>query len=118
MASTRNKNTTQDYKLEKRKIFNSENYIINNDYALSNRTRLPDFGLNMPHMPRDKLANNAVNIESALFGIGSTNLVEPQQPVHPEIIDNGFDKSILDKLPLIVPDPLQHNKNDRPYFLP
>ena len=45
-------------------------------------------------MPRDKLAHNSVNIESSLFGIGSSNL-EPQQPVNPEIIQNNFGESIV-----------------------
>ena len=30
-------------------------------------------------------SNNPVAIESSLFGIGSTNLVDPQRPVKPEL---------------------------------
>ena len=33
------------------------------------------------HMSREQLSYNPVEIGSALFGIGSTNLVKPQQPV-------------------------------------
>lgn len=118
MTSTRNKNTTQDYTLERKKTYTTEEYIFNNDYAVSNKTRLPDFGLNMPSLPRDKLANNSVNIESSLFGIGSSNLEKPQVPVNPEIIANTFGESIINKKPLYIPEPFNLNSNQRPYFLP
>tara|TARA_B100000035_G_scaffold300341_2_gene295915 strand:+ start:2181 stop:2537 length:357 start_codon:yes stop_codon:yes gene_type:complete len=118
MTSTRNKNTKQDYILEKKKMFNREEYLFNENFALSNKTNFPDFGLNMPAMPRDKLAHNSVNIESSLFGIGSSNLEEPQQPVNPEIIQNNFGESIVKRNPLYVPQPLNFNPNERPYFLP
>ena len=99
-------------------MFNREEYLFNENFALSNKTNFPDFGLNMPAMPRDKLAHNSVNIESSLFGIGSSNLEEPQQPVNPEIIQNNFGESIVKRNPLYVPQPLNFNPNERPYFLP
>ena len=118
MTSTRNKNTPQDYNLERKKIFNAKEYIFSEDYAISNKTNFPDFGLNMPPMPRDKLANNSVNIESSLFGIGSSNLETPKPPVVPEIISNTFGESIVKKTPLYVPEPFQFDSKQRPYFLP
>jgi hypothetical protein len=62
------------------------------------------------------LAYNACDIESQLFGIGSTNLVNPASPVKP---DYKYIQSlnIIDKLPVIIPEPLVIEKNQRPYFM-
>ena len=38
-------------------------------------------GITPSHMPREAFSKNSVEIESSLFGINSTNLVNPQQPI-------------------------------------
>ena len=41
--------------------------------------------MNHSSMARDALSGNAIDTESQLFGIGSTNLVEPQMPIRPDV---------------------------------
>ena len=36
-------------------------------------------------MPLENLSSNGVDVESALFGINSTNLVNPQAPVNANV---------------------------------
>ena len=51
--------------------------------CISDNTLFPCMGINMPMMTNgynnNILSNNASDIESALFGIGSTNLVQPKK---------------------------------------
>ena len=83
MASTRLKNSSLAYKREQyeyTKSFNNRNYV---GKILHNNPYLPDLGINAPRMVSGQihniLSNNGLDVESALFGIGSTNLVNPKQ---------------------------------------
>ena len=68
-------------------------------------------------MPRDTLSNNPVEIESALFGINSTNLVEPQPPVKAQLKSIPV-KQFFQRTPLIMPKPLVIEHNQRPFPIP
>ena len=76
MTSTRNKNSLGDYTLE-----NNENmYALQNftfDGRIYSTNLLPGNGLLPCSMPLSILSNNQADIETNLFGIGSTNLVFP-----------------------------------------
>tara|TARA_Y100000992_G_C21041170_1_gene384995 strand:- start:5 stop:364 length:360 start_codon:yes stop_codon:yes gene_type:complete len=115
MASTRNINSTRDYSCQQR-IFNdinNYNTFENSAYGVAHQTNLPDLGFNGASIPREKLSNNAIDIESQLFGIGSTNLVTPKTPVLPDL--NCIQhKKIIDKVPFVMPNPLVIEKNQRP----
>jgi hypothetical protein len=83
MASTRLKNSELTYKREQgsyKKSFRNINYV---GKLLNENTYLPDLGINAPRMMNginhNILSNNGADIESALFGIGSTNLVQPKK---------------------------------------
>lgn len=85
MASTHLKNSTMTYKSEqlaKHRIFDNKIY---NGKILHNKNYFPGLGINAPHIGNginnNVLSNNGADIESALFGIGSTNLVQPKAPV-------------------------------------
>ena len=56
-------------------------------------------------MASEQLSNNSCDIESQLFGIGSTNLVTPLQPVVPEIKPLQS-LAIMNKTPVIIPGDL------------
>ena len=116
MASTRNKNMPGDYKLEQCQYSSASNYELykNSQYGKAYKDALPCLGFNPSQMPRETFAYNALEIESALFGINATNLVNPQPPVTPEM------KSIptikyFNTVPLFMPAPLVIENAQRPY---
>lgn len=115
MASTRNKNTHGDYCLEKRAFDQQIHYTTNREYAFAPRTMNPGAGLLQGQLPDSSLSGNPNDIESFLFGIGSTNLVEPQAPVKPELKQLP-ELSIVDrKVPLIMPKQFIVDENQRPF---
>jgi len=119
MASTRNKNTPGNYCLEQREYKNSEQYTLypNSQYGSAYNTRLPGNGLNPAQIPWNKLSYNAPDIESFLFGINSTNLVNPAPCLVPELAKLNS-ANIYDKAPVYIPEPLVVEKNQRPYPIP
>jgi hypothetical protein len=76
---------------------------------------IPCMGIIPSHMPREAFSRNSVDIESALFGINSTNLVETQKPVVPQITRLP-EVSFFGRMQLIMPDPLVVEKFQRPFF--
>ena len=117
MASTRNKNTSLDYKLEAavNKNLQQHNLYINSSYGRPTSVCIPAVGYTPSHMGRESLANNPVDIESALYGIGSTNLVNPMQPVNPSIKTLDFKDFFYRPDQVILPYPLVHDHNQRPF---
>lgn len=119
MASTRNNNTQGNYYLEQREFRQSENYTLyeNSQYGAAYLTRLPGNGLNPAQIPWNKLSNNAVEIESFLLGINSTNLVKPEPPLIAQL--NHLDSAnIFIKDPVLLPEPLVVLKSQRPFPAP
>lgn len=116
MASTRNHNTPGDYKMEMDMYKNNFNYLTDkeNMYGVPKDTFFAGNGLLMGKIASEKLANNYCDIESKLFGIGSTNLVEPIPDIIPEI--NSFKYlSIMKPMKMVMPKPLNIEDNQRPY---
>ena len=116
MTSTRNKNTSLDYTLEQSKNKDFENHYL---YLHSSSGRptsecMPSIGYITSHMSRDALANNPIDIESALYGIGSSNLVKPQEPVVPSIRTMEFKEFFERPKSVIMPYPMIYNNNQRP----
>jgi hypothetical protein len=119
MASTRNNNTPNDYCLQQRGYNESRNYL---DYQFASTGRayknaLPEMGINPSHMPRDAFSKNSIDIETALLGIGSTNLVNPQAQITPNLTILP-EVSYFDKLQNLMPEPLVIEKNQRPFPIP
>ena len=119
MASTRNKNTSGNYCLEQREFAESSGYTLypNSQYGAAYNTRLAGNGLNPGQIPWNKLSYNAPDIESFLFGVNSTNLVNPAPIFVPELakIDSII---IFEKGPIFIPEPLVIQKNQRPLPIP
>ena len=68
-------------------------------------------------MPREAFSHNSVEIESSLFGINATNLVNPQAPVQPKLKQLP-EKSFFERLPMYMPEPLVVERNQRPFPTP
>jgi len=115
MASTRNKNTPGDYLFEQRINNNISNYSTYEHAAQGKpvQSHLPGNGLLIGRMAREHLSTNYCDIENELFGIGSTNLVNPQPKCVPEI-KQLQSLNVIDKLPVFLPEPLILEPNQRP----
>ena len=116
MASTRNKNMPSDYCLQQRSFTLASNYTgyQHSSYGAPNNVAIPCVGITPSHMSYDAFSQNGIEIESRLRGINSTNLVNPQQPVTPQLLPLQF-KSFFSRIPLIMPEPLRIEGNQRPY---
>jgi hypothetical protein len=119
MASTRNHNTPGNYCLQQRSYTESRNYLINKDspHAAAYDTRLPGNGLLPGQVPWTQLSYNAADIESFLYGIGSTNLVDPKPCFTPEL-KRLQSANIFEKGPTYMPEPLAVSKTQRPFPIP
>ena len=119
MASTRNRNTPGNYSLEQREYKQFENYTLypNSQYGAAYNTRLPGNGLMPAQIPWNKLSYNAADTESFLFGINSTNLVNPAPCFKPEIVQLGC-ANIYESKQTLIPEPLVIEKNQRPFPIP
>ena len=119
MASTRNLNTPGNYNLEQRQYRDMETYTLypNSQYGAAYSTMLPGNGVNPGQVPWNKLSNNAVQIESFLFGINSTNLVNPAPCFHPELAKLES-VNIFKKEATFIPEPLVIRKDQRPFPVP
>ena len=119
MTSTRNNNTQGDYNLQQKSYSLARQYTSYkySQYGHTPTPAIPCVGYTPSHMPRDTLSNNPVEIESALFGINSTNLVVPQQPVKPQLKTIPM-KQFFQRTPMIMPKPLVMEHNQRPFPIP
>ena len=117
MASTRNKNTASDYSIQQKSYKLSKNYVMSTNKRLSNNTALPELGVFANHIPNTELSHNPTDIESSLFGINSTNLVEPQPKVIPQFKQMPTVK-FYDRVPLIKNQPYTVKTNNRPFPVP
>lgn len=118
MASTRNKNTPGDYYVQQKSYIQQVQYSTNREYAIASPTLLAGSGLIQGRVPDTELAGNPNDIESFLFGIGSTNLVNPQAPVKPDIKKLNTLSIVDRKVPLIMPRDLIIEGDQRPFPVP
>lgn len=116
MASTRNKNTVSDYRIEQKALLEEAGWYTAKERRYAYQTRMPQTGINVGHMPNDVLAHNATDIESRLYGIGLSNLVEMPKPVVPEPIKQNYQEETFYYRPehTWIPEPLIVEKKQRP----
>jgi hypothetical protein len=116
MASTRNKNSPGDYKLEQNINTHIDQYktMRSSTYAFENY--LAGDGLLVGKTPRETLCANYCDVESELFGIGTTNLVKPKEPVVPSF-NPVQSLNVIDRIPVIIPQPLVVENGQRPMYL-
>ena len=119
MASTRNRNTPGNYCLKEKEYFNAQYYALypNSQYGKAYETNFPGVGFLPAQIPGNQLSDNAADIESFLFGINSTNLVNPAPVFIPEIKTiNSI--NLFKRDPTFLPEPLVIQKNQRPFPIP
>lgn len=116
MASTRNKNTPGNYCLEMKQYDNNEqrNLYKYGAYGYAYDTKLPGLGFGPVNLPYDCLSHNAIDTESFLYGINSTNLVNPVREFTPEFKHVPV-LNLVKKRDIIMPIPLAVSKNNRPF---
>lgn len=119
MSSTRNKNMKSDYCLQQRNnlLVNNYNLYENSQYGSAYKPSIPCLGITPSHMPRNTLSSNPVDIESSLFGINSSNLVQENKPVKPQLKNIPY-SNYFERIELIMPKPLVVEKNQRPFPIP
>lgn len=119
MASTKSNNCPANYYLEQQQYSLMKKYQLyqNGSNGSAYNPAIPTLGYTPSHMDRNIFSHNPVEIESALFGINANNLVNPQQPVVPQLKNIQF-KSYFDTLPLIMPKPLMLETEQRPFPIP
>ena len=116
MASTRNKNTYGNYALEQKQYSQNAQYTLyaNSQYGEAYNTCLAGNGLNPGQMPWTTMSNNAPDIETFLFGINSTNLVNPAPSLTPEL-KCLQQTHVFKSSPIIMPIPQAIPKYQRPF---
>ena len=118
MASTRNKNTPGNYCLDQKQNTQTESWqlYINGANGYAYDTRLSGVGLNPGQLPWSTLSYNPADIESFLFGINATNLVNPAPALTPEL--KCLKTANVFKMPdVIMPVPLVVQKVQRPFHV-
>jgi hypothetical protein len=120
MASTRNNNTPGNYACQQRSILESRDYLtyMNSANGYAFQSCLPGDGLLAGQVPYHMLSRNAADIESSLWGVGSTNLVNPAPCLVPEIKElpsaNIYEKPAA----IFMPEPLVVKSHQRPFPVP
>lgn len=111
MTSTRGKNSPGNYVLEKEE--NRRIGVFMTQHESVGQTYMPGNGLLGASFPNTLLSANAVDIESQLYGIGSSNLESHLPSVTPDI---RYLKSlsIADRNDVILPKELIITPNQRP----
>jgi hypothetical protein len=115
MASTRNKNTRNNYAIELNKSIHTQEYLLTGDYAQSKTTACPGNGLGGAHIPRSHMSNNPIDIETFLFGIGSSDLTK-DVPVLDASLNCLPTHDIFAKAPTVVSEKFVSNTTQRPQF--
>jgi hypothetical protein len=115
MASTRSRNTPGNYESEQ-SINTQQNDYFSFDksafYGMVPSTYFPGQGLVGMKTAGLNLASNSADIESQLFGIGSTNLVTPLMPIAPDVYQlNSL--NIAYKAPVLLPSTFSPVPNQR-----
>jgi hypothetical protein len=113
MASTRNNNMPGEYCLQQKSYNQGSAYLLNKSKRVASHSTIPCPGVNHGQVPNTVLAYNATDIESSLFGINSSNLVQPQNPVQPKLKTLDM-LSFAPRLHALLPEPLIVEKCQRP----
>lgn len=113
MASTRNKNTRNNYAQELNKSIHTHEYLMNGQYAQAPTTMYPGNGLGNAQLPSTQLASNPIEIESFLFGIGASDLTKDVPVLTPQMLSLQT-RNIFIKPEVIVPPKFVASDTQRP----
>jgi hypothetical protein len=117
MASTSLKNLPRQYCTDQRREHINREYLVYKGKKIPNKTMLPGFGINMGNMAgaytHSILSQNTPDLESYLFGIGTSNLVKPFKK--PSTRTNNLDTvKFFEQTNAEIPVPLVIEKSQRP----
>lgn len=115
MSSTRNKNTQGDYNLEKKHNHSFSNYFQEKHFATHKHTSFMNLGAN-PSFKRDQMSSNAVDVESMLRGIRSTNLEGTSFSAVPQTKTIGH-FNLFEKQKVVMPESFHLSLKERPNVL-
>lgn len=117
MSSTRNKNTRGNYDSEQYALNKQADYLtyIHSSSGKPQQTQFPGNGLLVGRVAPTELSLNACDIESFLYGIGTTNLVKPKKAPVGEIRELES-LNVIQRLPVMLPKPLVLETHQRPLF--
>lgn len=113
MSSTRFINDIGEYTLQQKQSREICGNRISNHRTRNSNQGLPELGFNPTHIPSTQLSHNAIDVESQLYGIGTSNLIKPHVHVTPDLI-NQTNVSYFKKPELLLPVPFEHKGNQRP----
>jgi hypothetical protein len=116
MCDTGLKNSQSLYNINLNAGNKRSRHVLYEYSTVSNNTLLPEAGVNIPMLKgynQNILSNNAADIESQLFGIGSANLVQKKQLVTPHINTLNSVK-FIDTLNIYLPQPMVIDRHQRP----
>ena len=113
MASTQNKNMPGEYCLQQVAFKQESNYTSYKGKRLCNKNFLPCAGILPGQVPAQVLSKNSTDCESFLFGINSSNLVNPTPKVSVQLnCLPGL--SFYSRLQPLLPQPLVIENCQRP----
>ena len=117
MASTRNLNSMNNYKVEQRQERQQKLLKLDQHLPKPRVCILPDAGVPVGMMTggynNNALSKNAADVESYLFGIGQTNLVAPRGKTSErrnELKHHAF----FQRNSVFIPSPLVIDREQRP----
>tara|TARA_B100000424_G_C22902430_1_gene479999 strand:+ start:510 stop:863 length:354 start_codon:yes stop_codon:yes gene_type:complete len=116
MASTRDRNLSGNYEMEKRGKEKQINHYVNDVYARPVNVYMPGDGLLAAKTCRNELSTNACDIESMLRGIGANNMENPKPETMPQIKELR-ELRIMNKPTFFVQEPVLQYDNQRPIIL-
>ena len=122
MASTRNRNTKEDYLQER--ISSTKNFSYTT-YQHSQYGK-PDSFLNVYNLPEstqstravglETLSHNPIDIDSFLKGISSTNLENPKPKTSVNLKEHSSIK-FYDRVPFMLPQEIKTDQKQRPLLI-
>ena len=115
MASTRNRNTHNDYKLETRLNESFHDYRVYSGYGVNKQPAYFIDGI-IGNMHSSNFTSNSVDVESMLRGIRATDLEGESFKVNPEY-KKIKELSYFERVPLYLPEPFIHSTTERPNYL-
>jgi len=118
MASTHLNNSCGMYKLEQNINTNIQTTNLYKGQSIPRQSKYGNLGINNQRMIagyyNNVLSNNPTDIESELYGIGSTNLVQKKDPVIKQLNRLDTETIVKPHIPHYIPQPLVVEKDSRP----
>ena len=114
MAFTGNKNASNNYCLEKQINFSTFDYNLFPSKHIHNNSVFCDSpGINPTYTSNNELSYNGVDIESTLFGINSSNLIQQKKSTIPSL-KRKKNINFFERPRIFLPEPLVIEKCHRP----